>query len=65
MTKMIKCKKCGHPGHVISITGLQYAQCTHCTNWDPYMFLGINKQCAIDKWNIYNSSGKIVEEKYD
>lgn len=61
MTKMIKCKKCGHPGHVISITGLQYAQCTNCTNWDPYMFLGINKECAIDKWNIYNSSGKIVE----
>lgn len=61
---MIKCKKCGHPGHVITISGLYYAQCTHCTKWDPFQFLGFNEAGAIKNWNNYNSSGKIEEEIY-
>lgn len=63
--EMIKCKRCGHAGHVVSIMGMKYAQCTNCTKWDPFMFLGLNDNCAIHKWNIFNSSGKIVEEQYD
>lgn len=60
--EMVKCKKCGHPGHVVEIMGCLYAQCTNCTRWDPYQFLGINTAGAIHNWNIYNSDTKIMEE---
>lgn len=62
LKEMRKCKKCGHSGHVVNIKGLCYAQCTHCSKWGPYQFLGFNESCAIDVWNTYNSSGKIIEE---
>lgn len=60
--EMIKCKKCGHPGCVVEILGIPYAQCTNCTGWDQYQFCGINKAGAIHNWNIYNSNNKIMEE---
>lgn len=63
--EMVKCKKCGGKGHVVSIKGLTYAQCTNCTKWDPFQFLGVNANGAIHEWNIYNSTGKIMEESYD
>lgn len=63
--QMVKCKKCGGTGKVVNIKGLTYAQCTHCTKWDPYQFLGLNAAGAISEWNLYNSSGKIKEENYE
>lgn len=63
MTEMIKCKKCGGKGKLVNLTGLIYAQCSHCTKWDPYQFLGFTVEDAVRTWNIYNSSGKIVEEE--
>lgn len=63
--EMLKCKKCGGKGRVVNVGGMPYAQCTKCTKWDPFQFLGVNEAGAIHVWNIYNSSGKIVEEIYD
>ena len=60
--KMIKCKKCGAEGQVVTIMGIQYAQCTNCTKWDPYQFVGVNANGAIRNWNLYNSHNKIMEE---
>lgn len=61
MIEAVPCKKCGKRPHVVSITGLKYAQCTGCTNWDPYQFLGFSDDGAIKVWNNYNSAGKIKE----
>ena len=63
--EMLKCKHCGAPGQVVTIMGVQYAQCTNCTKWDPYQFVGINNAGAIHRWNIYNSHNKIMEESND
>ena len=63
MTEMVKCKKCGAPGKITMISGSPYAQCSKCTKWDPYQFLGFSREGAIKVWNMYNSSGKIIEEE--
>lgn len=64
MNDIMKCKKCGHIGKVVKISGLYYVQCHHCNKWDPYQFLGATPKGAISEWNRYNSSGKITEDLY-
>lgn len=53
--KMNPCRKCGGEAHVVMYSGCPYAQCTKCTKWDPYQFLGANVAGAIHEWNLYNN----------
>lgn len=56
--KAVPCKHCkrkkitSYPKIVI-IDDLYYAQCPHCTNSDPYDFLGVSTKAAVNVWNSY------------
>lgn len=49
-----KCRKCGGEPRVVDYGGCIYVQCTKCSKWDPYQFLGTNVNGAIHEWNLYN-----------
>lgn len=46
---------CNHLPEINKVGDMYYAQCKHCTRWDPYQFLGTNPKSAIAQWNAYNS----------
>lgn len=57
------CKKCGNKPRITKITDLYYAQCSGkgCAKWNPYEFLGLTPDSAMDAWNIANTKGNNTE----
>lgn len=52
-----QCKFCKQPARVVNIDGMYYAQCTKPTRnckHGKYAYLALNKNTAIDLWNLSN-----------
>ena len=50
------CKCCKRKGHihypfVKEVDGLCYARCNECNYYDPYEFIGLSPNRAIENWN--------------
>ena len=51
---MEKCKYCGNTPRTVEICGIFYTQCTGCSHYDPYRFMGITKDGSLKQWNAEN-----------
>ena len=59
----VACKKCQKKRKIIvfpritKVDDLYYAQCSKCTDNDPYEFLAVSEKKALQRWNNYNTIG--------
>ena len=54
MAKQIPCKFCKSQPRVVKIDDCYYAQCSKCTKWDRFSFLGFSEKKALEQWNAAN-----------
>lgn len=52
----VPCKYCGHKPKIVPIDGLFYAQCTNCTKYDPYEFVGRSENKVLATWNDWQNT---------
>lgn len=54
MAKKTPCKFCKSQPRVVMIDDCYYAQCSKCTKWDRFNFLGFSEKKALEQWNAAN-----------